>query len=494
MRHHFWKIFCLFLVSLPVVASAGLAERVQEHRFANGLTLLVVERHDAPTLAAYITLRVGSVDESSENRGVAHLLEHMLFKGTKTLGTKDYRREKPLLDAIEAAGAEYDQLRRAPQLNTRRITELEAELKRLQEERRQYDVPQEVAELYAKNGGVGYNAFTSKDLTSYVIELPANKLELWAAIEADRMSHAVFRDFYTERQVVMEERRRSYDSDPDGLLYENLLATAFTLHPYRHPIIGWMSDIDHLSLEKTRAFHDRYYVPANTVIALVGDVDFAVAKELVGRYFGTIPAGTPAPPVVADEPEQRGEKRAVISFDAEPRLMIAFHKPTLPSRDDYIFDLLSGLLGEGRTSRLYQSLVVKEQLASSLSTFGAPGSRYANLFVISATPRAPHTSREVEAAVYRELKRLGDEEVSNEELERVRNRLRVDFLRNLQQNGELAHMLTYYQSVAGDWRYLVRYDEELARITPAEIKGAARRYFAPANRTVISLARTGGEE
>jgi len=277
MSHHFWKIFCFFLV-FPAVASAGLAERVQEHRFANGLTLLVVERHDSPTLAAYITLRVGSVDESSENRGVAHLLEHMLFKGTKTLGTKNYRREKPLLDAIAAAGAEYDRLRLVPQLNTRRIAELEVQLKTLQEQRRQYDVPQEVAELYAKNGGVGYNAFTSKDLTSYVIELPANKLELWAAIEADRMSHSIFRDFYTERQVVMEERRRSCDSDPDGLLYENLLATAFTLHPYRHPIIGWMSDIDHLSLEKTRAFHARYYVPANTVIALVGDIDFTTTS------------------------------------------------------------------------------------------------------------------------------------------------------------------------------------------------------------------------
>ena len=492
MHHQFWKIFCFFLVSLPVVASAGLAERVQEHRFANGLTLLVVERHDAPTLAAYITLRVGSVDETSENRGVAHLLEHMLFKGTKTLGTKDYRREKPLLDAIERAGAEYDRLRLAPQVNAKRIAELEAQLKTLQEQRRQYDVPQEVAELYAKSGGVGYNAFTSKDLTSYVIVLPANKLELWAAVEADRMANAVFRDFYTERQVVMEERRRSYDSDPDGLLYENLLATAFTLHPYRHPVIGWMSDIEHLSLEKTRTFHDRYYVPANTVIALVGDIDFAAAQALVGRYFGAIPAGTPAPPVIDNEPEQRGEKRVEISFDAEPKVLIAFHKPTLPSRDDYIFDLLNGLLGEGRTSRLYQSLVVKEQLASAISTLTAPGSRYANLFVVSATPRAPHTAQEVEEAVYRELKRLADEEVAAEELERVRNRIRVDFLRNLQKNDDLAHMLTYYQSVAGDWRYLVHYDKELASITPAEIQSAARRYFAPENRTVITLARSGG--
>ena len=150
MNYRNWKL-CLFLFFLfPGIADAGLAERVQEHRFANGLTLLVVERHDSPTLAAYITLHVGSVDETSENRGVAHLLEHMLFKGTKLLGTRDYRREKPLLEAIEKAGAEYDQLRMAPQVNARRIAELEAQLQTLQEQRRQYDVPQGVAELYAK--------------------------------------------------------------------------------------------------------------------------------------------------------------------------------------------------------------------------------------------------------------------------------------------------------------------------------------------------------
>lgn len=475
-----------------MVANAGLADRVQEAHFDNGLTLLVVERHDSPTLAAYITIHVGSTDETSENQGVAHLLEHMLFKGTKTLGTSDYRQEKILLDEIDRVGAEYDRLRLLPQKNALRITELEAQLKTLQEQRRKFDVPQEVAELYAKNGGIGYNAFTSKDLTSYIIELPANKLELWAAIESDRMSNSVFRDFYTERQVVMEERRRSYDSDPDGLLYENMLASAFTLHPYRHPIIGWMSDLEHLSLEKTRAFHDRHYVPANTVIALVGDIDFVAAKRVVEHYFGGISGGMPSPPVVAIEPEQKGERRVEVSFDAEPKVMIALHKPTLPSRDDYIFDLLNGILGEGRTSRLYQSLVVKEQLAATISTFTAPGSRYANLFIVSATPRAPHTSQEVETAIYREFERLGGEEVSLEELERVRKRLSVDFLRSLQKNDELAHMLTYYQSVAGDWRYLDRYDQELATITPGEIQDAVRRYFRKENRTVATLSRSGG--
>lgn len=494
MKKFVWNALLFALIFFPALASAGIAERVREHHLENGLTLLVVERHDSPTLAAYITVRVGSVDETSENRGVAHLLEHMLFKGTKTLGTKDYRLEKPLLDAIEAVGSEYDRLRHIPGTAPGRLAEFEAQLKALQEERRQYDVPQEVAELYARNGGVGYNAFTSKDLTSYVIELPANKLELWAAIEADRMRHSVFRDFYTERQVVMEERRRSYDSDPDGLLYENLLASAFTLHPYRHPIIGWMSDIDHLSLEKTRAFHERYYVPANTVIALVGDIDFETAKKVVEDSFSRIPAGRPAPPLSAEEPEARGEKRTGIAFDAEPRIMIAFRKPTLPSRDDYIFDLINGILGEGRTSRLYQALVVREQLAANISTFTAPGARYNNLFVINATPRAPHSSQEVEEAIYRELKRLADEAVSEADLERVRNRIRVDFLRNLQKNDELAHMLTYYQSVAGDWRYLVRYDQELASITPAEIQGAAARYFRKENRTVVTLARNLGGE
>lgn len=486
----------LLLTGLLSVRSEAndLAGRVREHTFANGLTLLVVERHDVPTFSANITLNVGSVDETSRERGVAHLLEHMLFKGTKSLGTSNFDREKPLLAEIEKVGSELDRLRARNSQDSAALAGLEARLKRLEEERRAYDVPQEVARIYAENGGVGYNAYTSKDLTAYIISLPANRLEMWAAIESDRMKNAVLRDFYTEREVIKEERRRSYDSDPDGMLYEILLTAAYKVHPYGAPIIGWMSDLDQLSLEKTRDFHDRHYVPANTVISLVGAIDFDQAKAVVGRYFGDIPAGEPTPPVTDREPEQNGERRVTVEFDAEPKLLMAWHKPTLPDRADYAFDLIDGILGGGRTSRLYRTLVIEKQLATNVSTYGAPGSRYTNLFVIAATPRAPHSAAEVEAAIRDEVRKLAETLVAPEELDKVRNRLRVDHLRGLRENEGLAQMLSYYQSVAGDWRYLSNYDRTISTLTPDDLQAAARRYLTDRNLTVATLKRAGGGE
>ncbi|MBN1140326.1 MAG: insulinase family protein, partial [Deltaproteobacteria bacterium] len=350
-------------------------------------------------------------------------------------------------------------------------------------------VKDEAARIYAENGGVGFNAYTSRDLTAYIVSLPSNKLELWAFLESDRMKNAVFREFYTEREVVMQERRRSYDGDPRGLLVENLLATAFTVHPYRNPIIGWESDIRHLTLGTMREFHKKYYAPVNTVISLVGDLDADKAHEVVRRYFGSIAPGVPVPPVAEKEPPQRGEKRIEVRFEAEPQLMIAFHKPTLPSREDYAFDLIDLILGEGRTSRLYRSLVVERKLASSVFTSGLPASRYPNLFVISAAPRHPHTVAEVERAVYEELAKLAAEPVGAEELEKVRTRLRVDRLRRLRSNQSLAGMLAYFQTVAGDWRYATRYDQEIASISAEEVRQAAAAYLGRNNRTVAVLLR-----
>jgi predicted Zn-dependent peptidase len=489
----FGAAWLLFLLIATAAIAQPLEEKVREHTFANGLKLLVVERHESPTVAAYITIGVGSVDETSPQRGVAHLLEHMLFKGTQTLGTTDFKKEKPLLEAIEKVGSALDALKNRKDGDPQRLAELTEQLAKLQQEHKQYVVKDEFSRIYAENGGAGYNAFTSKDLTTYLVSLPANKLELWAAIEADRMQNAVLREFYTEREVVREERRRSYESSPDGMLYENLIATAFTVHPYRHPVIGWDSDIRNLSLAETRDFLHRYYAPVNTVIALVGDIDTAAAIRLVERYFGPIPAGTPVPPVTAVEPPQRGEKRLHIEFDAEPQVAIAFHKPTLPERDDYVFDLIDLILANGRTSRLYRSLVLEKQLATSVSVYGAPGARYNNLFIIAAVPRHPHTTAEVEAAIHAELARFGHEPVSAAELEQARNRLRVDRLRMLKGNNGLARMLTYYQTVAGGWRYLVTYDREVATITAEEVMAVARAYFVPANRVVVSLGKGGAQ-
>jgi len=487
-----WLLIFALVLMPGLVAATPLAEKVVEKRLTNGLRLLVVERHDTPTVAAYLTIGVGSVHETSETRGVAHLLEHMLFKGTETLGTTDFAAEKPLLEKIEQVGSELDRLRSEPSADAVKVAELEARLKTLQEQHRPFVVKEVFSKLYSENGGVGFNAFTSKDMTTYLVSLPANKLELWAMLESDRMKHAVLREFYTEREVIREERRRSYETNPGGLLYETLISTAFTVHPYRNPIIGWHTDIANLTLAETRDFLERYYAPVNTTIALVGDVTPAQALALVERYFGDIPPGEPVPAVAAVEPPQRGEKRVNVSFDAEPQLSIAFHKPTLPSRDDYVFDLIDQILGQGRTSRLYQRLVEKEQLATSVAVYGAPGSRYPNLFVISAVPRHPHTSAEVEAAILAELDKLRREPITAQELEKARNRLLTDNLRALRSNSGLARMLTTYQTIAGDWRYLVNYEEQIAALTVEDVMTVANTYFTPENRTVVALQR-GGE-
>ncbi|HYR03166.1 MAG TPA: pitrilysin family protein, partial [Syntrophobacteria bacterium] len=434
-------LLCIILVS--TANASGLEEKVREHTMKNGMKLLLVERHSSPTVAAWIRFKVGSVDERSDERGLAHLLEHMLFKGTKTLGTKDYGAEKPLLDKIEATAQQLmDEKAKRDKGDPAKIASLKKELDQLEAEAGKYVVKEEFAQIYAKNGGSGYNAFTAKDGTTYLINLPANKLELWAAIESDRMQNAVLREFYSERDVVMEERRRSYDTEPEGQLWENFLATAYHAHPYGQPIIGWMSDIENLSRSKAEAFLHKYYAPNNAIIAIVGDIDTDKTIALVERYFGAIPPGTPVAPVAITEPAQEGERAIEILADAEPELLVGYHKPTLPDPDDYVFDVIDMLLADGRTSRLYKKLVVEQQMATDVGAFSAPGSRYPNLFIISATPRAPHTVTELKGAIYTEIEKLQREPVPERDLQQILNKLEYEEVRQMGSNGGLARNLT----------------------------------------------------
>ena len=484
------------VVTLALLASAascfgeGLADHVQEHTLKNGMKLLMVPRHTSPTVAAWIRFKVGSVDERSDERGLAHLLEHMLFKGTKTLGTRNYAAEKPLLERIEATAQKLmaERLKR-DQADQKLLAALAKELELLEKEAGKYVVKEEFADIYARNGGSGYNAFTSKDGTTYIINLPANKMELWAAIESDRMRNAVLREFYTEMKVVKEERRRSYDAQPEGKLWETFIADAFNAHPNGQPTIGWMSDIDNLTRTKAEAFLHKYYAPNNAVMAIVGDIDPQKTIALVERYFAAIPPGTPIPPVAVEEPQQAGEKRTEVIGDAEPELLIGFHKPTLPAPDDYVFDVIDMLLTNGRTSRLYKKLVLEKQLATSVSSFSAPGNRYPNLFIVSASPRAPHTVAEVESAVYQELERLKTEPMTAGELQQVLNHLELEESTQMSSNGGLARNLTEYEAVAGSWRYLIEHRQKVAKITPADVMRVANQYFTRENRNVGYLSK-----
>lgn len=490
---------CLFTV-LPHAAPAssvpraGLGEKVIEHPLKNGMKLLMVERHTSPTVSAWIRFRVGSVDERSDERGIAHLLEHMLFKGTTTLGTKDYAAEKPILDRIEqTAQSLMAEKAKRDSADKTKIAELEKQLAGLEADASKYVIKDEFFELYSKNGGVGYNAFTSRDGTTYLISLPSNKLELWAAIESDRMQNAVLREFYTERSVVMEERRRSTDADPESKLWETFVASAFLAHPYGQPTIGWMSDIENLSRSKAEQFFHAYYGPQSAIVAIVGDINPTQTIALVERYFGAIPPGKRPAPVTAEEPRQGGERRIELIAESEPTLMMAYHKPAINAPDDYVLDVINMILSNGRTSRFHKSLVIEKQLATDVGVFDAPGSRYPSLFVISANPRAPHTTKEVEEAILAELERLKNEPVAERDLQRILNKNEYEESRRMGTNGGLARNLTEYEATAGNWRYMIEYRQKIAAITPADIQRVAQKYFTRENRLVGFITKKGAD-
>ena len=492
-------------LGLLFAASFGLADRVVEQKLANGLTVLMVERHQTPVVSLNMTFRVGGVNEQVGQTGLAHLYEHMAFKGTRTVGTKDYEKERPILEEWFRVGTELEQRQRelarrsserpASPEDRAAIEGLQKQFTELQEKAGQFVAGNEMALLYQRHGGVGLNAATGKDLTRYMISLPANRLPLWAALEADRMAHPVLREFYKERGVVMEERRLRNDDSPSGLLFETFTSAAFRAHQYGIPTIGWESDILSLTPADTEAFFKAYYGPGNATIAIVGDMNPKDVMALIEQTFGRIPAAPPQPSIVTVEPPQRGERRVEVEFDAEPSVAIGFHKPALGHPDDYVFDVIDAVLSDGLTSRLYTNLVREQRIAAAVnSDSNYPGVRSPNLFVFNATPLAPHTTAEVEAAIYAELERLKTEPVSAREIEKVLNNLDADLVRALRSNGGLASQLALYQTVAGDWRYALKARDKIAAVTPADIQRVAAEYFTKSNRTVATLVKKAGEK
>ncbi len=479
-------------------ASPSLADRVIEHKLANGLTVLMVERHQTPVVSINITFAVGGINEQVGQTGIAHFYEHMAFKGTRTVGTRDYEKEKPILDELAVVGTELEQRQRELAAKSgggtaeeqAAISSLQKRFAELQAQASQYVVGNELALLYQRHGGVGFNASTGKDLTRYTISLPANRLPLWAAIESDRMAHPVFREFYKERGVVMEERRLRNDDSPSGLLFETFTSAAFRAHGYGVPTIGWESDILSLTPAETETFFKAHYGPNRATIALVGDFNSKDVIALIEQTFGKIPASPPSPARMPVEPEQRGERRVEVEFDAEPSLVIGYHKPGLGHPDDDVFDVIDAILSDGLTSRLHRKLVREQRLAASVgSDANHPGVRAPNLFIITASPLAPHTTAELETAIYEELERLKRERVSSQELERVINNLDADLVRALRSNSGLASQLAMYQAVAGDWRYVLQSRDKVAAVTAADVQRVAARYFTKSNRTVGVLVK-----
>ena len=479
----------ILLMSFPLRAQdlKELESRVTVHTLKNGMTVLLMERHASPTISFHIYYDVGSVDEQIGKTGLAHMFEHMAFKGTPTLGTKDYAKEKPVLARIDVLEAELTAARDRGE-TAAKIKAIEDELDKVQKEEDALVVSNEVGQLYEKNGAVGLNAQTGRDATEYYVSLPANKAEFWAALESDRMAHPVFRQFYKERDVVMEERRRSIDTNPVGKLFEELIVTAFEAHPYGlHSGIGWPSDLEHLTRQDAEAFFKKYYTPANATIAIVGDFKTADMIRLVDNYFSSIPSAPKPPRIYTVEPRQQGERRVELEFDTNPYLMIGWHRPDARSPDDVVLDVIQDLLSSGRTSRLYRSLVVEKKMAAgvqALSTAPLTYGKYPTLFMIFGVPLAGHTTGELEKGIYEELDKLKETPVSPHELQKVVNQIDAELIRNLGSNAGMASLLAQTEVIEGNWKDLITYQEALHKVTPADVERVAQEIFKKANRTV----------
>ncbi len=453
----------------------------------NGMRVLLLPRAGAPTVSFVMQFGIGGVHEEPGSTGIAHLLEHMLFKGTESIGTTDVEAERVLFrimdernDSLVAARARAD---------VARVDSLALEIAALEDQARAFVLANEYDRILTRAGAQGLNATTGSESTHYFVEFPANRAELYFALEADRMANPVFREFYSERDVVMEERRMRVDTSPGGLLYEAHLRAAFRVHPYGQPVVGTMDDLRSLTRSGVSSYYRRFYGPDNAVLAVVGSFDPDRAERWARRYLGPIPGSEPAPVVEAVEPPQQGERRVDLAWDAEPLLRVGWHVPSVTHADAPALAVLSSVLTGGRTSRLHRRLVTETRAATSVFTSMGPGVKYPRIFQLDVAPIFPHTPADLEAAIYREIDQLAREGPSADEVERVRNQIAAAAVRRIQSNLGLAFQLAESEALFGDWSETFRSMDQLRSVTPDDVRRVAAQYLVASNRTVATLAR-----
>lgn len=468
---------------------------IVSYTLKNGLKLLILEKKFVPTVSMTMTFKVGNVDTPPGKTGLAHLFEHMAFKGSKYMNTSDYASEKAVLDKIEAVAQELiAEESRGAGADQKRLTELRGKLAELEKEEDKYIVTSELNRVYGELGESGLNAGTSQDYTTYMVSLPANRLEAWMVIESDRFKNAVLREFYRERSVVMEERRM-YESDPSFKVNETLGASAFSVHPYRTHPLGWMEDLKKLTRTDAEKFFADYYAPNNATLAVVGDVNPAEVIRLAEKHFDGWKAKKVAAADIAAEPPQTAEKRKEVFAKAQPMMRMGFHNPGMAHPDMPALVMLSEILSNGKTSRFYRSLVEGSQIALyAQSTPTYPGIRYPSLFLVAAAPKAPHTLEELESAIWAEFDRVKKEPPTQWELERVVNNYESDMIKQLENSHELSNSLAINNQILGSWKFDWEMMEKVRAVTPAQVSAAAAKYLTRANYTVVFLKQPAAPE
>jgi zinc protease len=419
------------VVATRPAAAQAAREAVVAETLENGLRVLLLEDHRSPIVSFQVWYRVGSRNEARGATGIAHFLEHLMFKGTPRFG------------------------------------------------------PREFARIVEQNGGQN-NAFTTQDVTSYFVDIAADRLDLVLDLEADRMQHLLLdpREIDSERQVVIEERRTRTEDDPDGFLAEEVSSIAFKAHPYGVPIIGWQEDIARITPAEIRAFYRTYYVPNNALVVAVGDFKASDLLARIRQRFGPIPRGAEPPPMLAIEPPQNGERRVIVSKQAQlPIVYLGYHVPNHRSADAYALELLSTILSGGRASRLYRHLVYERQLA-----LGAGGdySFFAfdpSLFWFYATPLPGQTPETLEKALLAEMERLAKEPVTDEELARAKNQTEAAFVFQEDSVHHRASLLARFELIGGQVDP-ARFLENIRKVTAADVTRVARAWFPPDRRNV----------
>lgn len=487
------SVFALVAPSANAQNLKEFEKKVTEFTLDNGLHFIIIERREAPVASFYTHVDVGGVDEPVGNTGIAHIFEHMAFKGTKYIGTTNWEEEKKVIDQMDSAYKDWLYESYKSNVDSTELAKKRAKFEELQEKAKTYVVNNEFSQIIQNNGGTGLNASTGADLTNYFYSLPSNRAELWFNLEADRFKNPTYREFYVEKEVVREERRMRTDSNPIGRLVEEFLAVAYTAHPYGRPVVGWNSDITATTIEDARKFYETFYVPSNITIAISGDVDPKRMKTFAEQYFGDLPGkGKVAPPVTTIEPEQRGERRFVIEGSSQPIMLIGYHGVSDTHPDFEALGLLGTIISSGRTSVLYKKLVEEEQLALQVGAFnGFPGTKYQSMFLNLAVPNSGVSLDTLEQRIYDEIEIVKGGSITQEELDRARTNLRAGIIRGLANNTGLALNFASTHATKGNWRDVFLQLERYEAVTLDDLQRAANQYLIKQKRTVGSVINAG---
>lgn len=507
-RFFVFVVSFFFTITLPVHGQnrnqssdqfSIIENKIEKIQLENGLRVLFLQQPYAPVSALYIKFLAGSSDETDETAGIAHMLEHMLFKGTPTIGTRNYEKEKKYLEVIHSFAMKLDsarkKLEKAKEQNdqkkidhyTREVEKWNRRLSLAQKDSAKYRVSEEDSLLYSIHGQRGYNAYTSRDLTNYQIQLPSNRTEVWARIESDRIKNSVLREFYTERNVVTEERRMRIENVPSSYLMEKYLQEIYKDHPYGRPLIGPMKSIEYFNKKQAFDFYKKFYTPNNSVITVVGNFDRKKVESQIRKYFADWkPASIDRDRV--SPPERKKDVTVELKKEGSPVLFMSWFKPEMPDPDDLRLEVLARILSDGQDSRLVKRLILEKKLATDISVYtGFPGERYQNLFLISAEPASGVSYSEIESEILDELELIRKNGVTNEEVKKARATIISQFLYSLRSSASLADRLSYYELLTGDYRSLFRAYETILKIEPEEIKQAANKHLLPDFKMIARL-------